>query len=373
MIAACSASQSASPRLAGVRDPAAFWRGVTTPIIEPIAGTHDALVTFVGHRPFGVASQLCEGPGDCADPAVQLRDTEIWYRTYRLRDDFRIGYSLVVDGTHVADPLNPRAIDQGSPVFGRSILELPHAPPQPWNERRVGVPAGKVTELEVGDHGAWVYTPASYDATHEYPLLVCFDGAEYVTSIPGPTILDNLIADGKIPPMIGVFVAQGPQRNVELSNNPAFLTYVTDALLPAVRARWHVTTEPRHTTVCGSSTGGLASAYFAFRRPDVFGNVLGQSSALWPGRTRDDPAREWLTRQYDAAAAKPIRFVLQVGIVEHKPTPGSGPSILDTNRHLRDVLVRKGYEVHYHEIAGGHEPLSWRGGLADGLVELCSH
>jgi enterochelin esterase family protein len=34
------------------------------------------------------------------------------------------------------------------------------------------------------------------------------------------------------------------------------------------------------------------------------------------------------------------------------------------------VLIAKGYELHYSEVAGGHEPLSWRGGLADGLIEL---
>jgi len=48
----------------------------------------------------------------------------------------------------------------------------------------------------------------------------------------------------------------------------------------------------------------------------------------------------------------------------------NGPSIFDTNRHLRDVLVRRGYDVRYSEIEGGHEPLSWRGGIADGILEL---
>jgi len=27
----------------------------------------------------------------------------------------------------------------------------------------------------------------------------------------------------------------------------------------------------------------------------------------------------------------------------------------------------KGYEFSYHEYGGGHEMLSWRGGIADGL------
>ena len=62
--------------------------------------------------------------------------------------------------------------------------------------------------------------------------------------------------------------------------------------------------------------------------------------------------------------------MLQVGILEIGPTPLDGPSILVTNRHLKDALSAKGYEVHYSEVAGGHEPLTWRGGIAEGLVEL---
>jgi enterochelin esterase family protein len=56
--------------------------------------------------------------------------------------------------------------------------------------------------------------------------------------------------------------------------------------------------------------------------------------------------------------------------MERSLTPRNGPSILRTNRHLRDVLVAKGYVLYYSEIAGGHEPLSWRGGLAEGLIQL---
>jgi len=34
------------------------------------------------------------------------------------------------------------------------------------------------------------------------------------------------------------------------------------------------------------------------------------------------------------------------------------------------VLLAKGYEVHYQEFNGGHDGLSWRGTLADGLLLL---
>ena len=43
---------------------------------------------------------------------------------------------------------------------------------------------------------------------------------------------------------------------------------------------------------------------------------------------------------------------------------------VEATRHLRDVLLAKVYKVHYQQFVGGHDGLSWRGTLADGLVAL---
>jgi enterochelin esterase family protein len=262
-------------------------------------------------------------------------------------------------------------------------VELPAAPSQPWILFNPAVPKGKIEEVEIkskvlsSQRRFWIYTPAGYDVkrTAPYPMLVCFDGWVYSHPefVPTPTILDNLIAGGEIPPMIAVFIdqAQQPQRNIELTNNQPFLDFVANELLPKVRQSWRATSNPATTIVCGSSSGGLASAFFAFSRPDIFGNVLSQSGAFWPGKEHNDPDHEWLTHQFQSAPKVAVRFVLQVGVLETGgPTPLNGPSILKTNRHLRDVLRAQGYEVQYEEIAGGHESISWRGGIAEGLIYL---
>ena len=397
-----------SPRLEGLRQdvakgsPAAlvdFWVEMKQngdPLVEPIAGDpQHVLLSFVfqgSDHTKGVAL-YCQ-LGNIRDPAANglatLAGTDVWFKTYAVRNDLRFSYSFFANPVpgvfasaeqQLADPLNPKSLKPGYGV-GRSYAELAAASPQPWlalsKEHYPHKYIAERIESKVlhGERNYDVYSPPNHDPkrAQPYPLLIFFDGADYADYdfVPTPAILENLMAAGKIPPVLAVFIHQSPQpqRNVELTNDQAFLDFVTNELLPAVRARYHATADPRQTVVIGSSTGGLAGCFFAFRRPDVYGNVLSQSGALWPGHTREDPGSEWLTHQYDSAAKLPIHFVLQVGTLERWNTPGNRLSILDANRHLRDVLRAKGYQVEYAEMGGGHEPLSWRGGLADGLIQL---
>ena len=65
----------------------------------------------------------------------------------------------------------------------------------------------------------------------------------------------------------------------------------------------------------------------------------------------------------------PVRLYLDAG--RSRPSPcGRFPSLLHANRHFRDVLLAKGYDVTYREFPGGHDYLWWRETIADGLVAL---
>src|SRR5262249_9518457 len=104
--------------------------------------------------------------------------------------------------------------------------------------------------------------------------------------------------------------------------------------------------------------------YEALQHPEVFGNVLAQSGAFYwvPDRYKGEEA-SWLARQYiTGPPPSALRFYMEAGIFES--------DILQSSRRLRDVLRAKGYEVNYREFAGGHDRLTWRGSLADGLIAL---
>jgi enterochelin esterase-like enzyme len=424
-----------SPRIAALRsaiesgDKAVvptFWEdmGKTgTPLIERLPDDQEnMLVTFLWKGTPATKNVLIVWfPFTMQSPdkyrLTQIADTSVWYRTLKVNKRKRFIYRLAPDapsfrsqddygedlfptiwaGSQI-DPLNgnrwaPDPEDPDVPTHqGFSAVEMPDAPSQPWDTRRKGIPEGKVerhmltSALMKNEREIGIYLPAGYAKTAPpYGLLILFDENAYLKNdkqsarIPTEAILDNLIAEKRIPPMVAVFVDNGPgnARSRELPCNPAFADFLNFELVPWVRRLYHVTTDPQQIVVGGSSYGGLAATYAALRHPETFGNVLSQSGSYWwtppktPGGSDFDSSAEpnWVAKQFISSPKLPVRFYMDAGSDEIDLS-GKGASILVPNRHLRDVLLAKGYEVHYQEFNGGHDYLSWRGTLADGLILL---
>src|SRR5262249_46133347 len=150
---------------------------------------------------------------------TRIGDTDLWYRTFKFPGDARFLYRLSPNDPlrfrdyeskgppSQLDPLNPRQ------RLGWSLVELPSAPPQPYAQLRAGVPEGQAehrrfaSEILGNERDVDVYTPPSYSPDgSDYALLVVLDLEEYRKGaiIPTPTILDNLIAEKRIPPTVAV-------------------------------------------------------------------------------------------------------------------------------------------------------------------------
>jgi enterochelin esterase family protein len=305
-----------------------------------------------------------------------------WERTYELPRDARTLYwftrtrmseqaELLHDPlnprmhAYVGDPENPEDVD----VVG-SLLELPDAAPFHWSVEREGVTRGTVelhrlaSERLGNERRVFTYTPPGYDAARTYPLVVCFDGWAYVQNayVPLPTVLDNRIADGRIPPVVAVLPDSLNQetRMRELLGHEPFVDFLTDELLPWAHEQLSFADDPARTVLSGSSAGGLTATFAALRRPDRFGLVLSNSAPYQRGSLPHDFA----TRDRLA-----VRFYLDAGALETIPWQQFGP-LLHANRHMRDVLLARGYDVTYREFPGGHDYVWWRETIADGLIAL---
>jgi enterochelin esterase family protein len=402
-----------SPRIRTLQSEAAdsgaldrFWAEAGkegTPLVDPIAeDPGHVLATFLWKQSFDTNNVLvlwnpfaAEHPDDYQ--MHKIEGTNVWYKTLRVPRGARFLYQLSPNDTLTrspnaqryataqADPLNPRRVPAPPDLTKYevvSIAELPGASPQPWSDPRPGVAKGELHKHTVrskvlgNERGVVVYTPAGYQkAGPALPLLLLFDADTYQSQVPVPAILDNLIAARKIEPRVAIMVNYPAQeaRECELFANPEFAEFVAAELIPWAAQNYGVATgAPARNIVGGLSAGGFAAAYIGLKHSELFGNVLSQSGAFWwspkgPGGDSEEP--NWLAREYAAAPAKPLRFYLEAGLFENDITGGGG-QILETNRHLRDVLRAKGYTVAYHEFPGGHDYLTWRGSFADALLEL---
>lgn len=267
-------------------------------------------------------------------------------------------------------------------TLGYNLPAIPsrHATEQSvdWTETKPNVPKGKVDLFTIADRKynrnrkIWVYTPPAYDAKMKTlnHLLICFDGSSYIDDIPAPTILDNLLAAGKIPPTVMVLVDNEAARLEDLANCKKFADFMAEELVPWVRKNYAVTSKSTETTLCGYSAGGLAAAYVAFQHPELFGNVLSQSGAFWRGNEGGSQELEWLTAQFKNTPKRDLRFYIEVGALETGKTAG-GPIFIEATQRLRQVLAAKGYDMRYLEVPNArHEPAHWRMQMADGLIYL---
>jgi enterochelin esterase family protein len=359
-----------------------FWEEVQgkTPLVELIPGDDQLRrVTFLWRGGAEASEVRLDGnfPPDSQDaPLLRLANTDVWFLTLRLPATARFTYGFKRPGKRqLLDPLNPLKFRSSS------FAELPAAPPQSWISVKPDVPKGAIwpeklrSENLKEERSVSIYTPPGYDPkSGSYGLLLLFDGQDYRGPMPIPTILDNLVAAKKIRPLVAILVDNPSEesRDRDLQCFPPFADFVAKELIPWARRRYRFSAEPERTIVGGVSLGGLNAAYCALRYPEVFGNVLSQSGAFsyFPGwedqETSDYSPFGWLIRQFVTTRKLPIRFYLEAGLFEND----CPEALLSQNRRMRDVLEAKGYPVVYSEFAGGHEFLSWRGSVADGLIAL---
>jgi enterochelin esterase-like enzyme len=367
-----------------------FW-AITTgnvPLIEEIAGQPDfRYVTFLW-RGDAATREVAIGLGDIPTPNpakwhfTRLGNTDLWFKTGRVPKDARFGYLLTVNGGALQpDPLNPLRF------AGRSVVELPGAPPQPWIASRSDSPKGRVREYQIDSsilgeqRGIGVYTPPGY--THSGAvarLLIVVDGETYGNNpeplVPTPRILDNLLAAGRIPPTVAVLVNTVSQakRERDLKCSENFEAFLATELVPWVRRNYHVSKRSDDVVVAGSSDGGLCALCAVRKYPNVFGNALSQSGDIFYDPHPVEPSNPytrdagWLVKQFLDLPHAPIRFYLEVGTLE-----AGVVNPVNEHRRLRDVLLALGYGVTYTEFSGGHDYLTWRNSLGDGLIALIGH
>jgi enterochelin esterase-like enzyme len=326
-------------------------------------------VTFVwqGDKPPWLLSDFS---GWEIEQAVQLTAAApaVWvYETDLPRNAF-IEYAYIIDPDmadsndgRTPDPFNPRAKWNGINATNHYFY-MPETAPTPLVKRRRGVPQGRLTrhkidpgELATGaKRDIFLYQPP---VDEPVPLLVVWDGRDYLKQAELPTIVNNLIADGQIRPLALAMVDNGRKnRFLEYGVSDISLALVTEIVIPLAQKELNlidVHQQPGAYAILGASMGGLMALYAGWRLPHIFGHVLAQSGAyaihehefvIYPLIRFQPPP--------------PIKIWLNVGTYDF---------LYDTSREMAQLLQKRGANVAYEEYVGGHNYYAWRDRLPNGL------
>ena len=234
-------------------------------------------------------------------------------------------------------------------------------------ERRDAIPHGKLELIEydsktVGTRRKMnVYTPPGYSRDSKYPVVYLLHGiggdeTEWIRFAHPAELFDNLIADGKMVPLIAVFPNGRAQKDDRPGDNPfttapAFAVFERDLLddvIPAIESRYSAKTDRESRALAGLSMGGGQTLNFGLTHLDRFAWIGGFSSApntRPPAELVPDPAA--VTRQ--------LKLLML--------TCGSKDGLMEISQSFHAYLKAHNVPHVWHVDGHAHDPEHWRSSL----------
>ncbi len=178
-------------------------------------------------------------------------------------------------------------------------METYPVPPAGFDVARDSIPHGdlKVVEYDSKTLGLRrvmrVYTPPGYSAARKYPVLYLQHGlgntsTEWTQRAKAPIIADNLLADGKMHPMVIVFPSgnatatttddkQGDRTSE--SYGTAYENDLLKEIIPFVESHYSVYTDRAHRAIGGMSMGSGQALNIGLSHLDLFGSITEVAAA----------------------------------------------------------------------------------------------
>ncbi len=271
-------------------------------------------------------------------------------------------------------PLTPGASD-GDYVIGPPYANAPELTP------RDGVPKGMVYHFTMDSTDSKIYPGIAKSAPGQvvpyHRRVTVYVPAQYVAGTPAPflvsqdsmgagefpTILDNMIADRRLPAMIAVMIdsgggdAQGSERGLEYDTvSGKYAEFIETEVLPRIARDYHVTftTNPDGRMTMGGSSGGAAAFSMAWYHPDMYHRVLtysgtyvNQQSPLNP----ESPHGAWEYHEHfiPQSRRKPLRIWMEVGQfdIRYKDDESTYHNWVLANQRMAAVLKAKKYHYQF--------------------------
>lgn len=207
----------------------------------------------------------------------------------------------------------------------------------------------------------YVYVPKQYASETAAPFIVAQDGKGYTNRLP--VVLDNLIAEHRLPAMIAVMIqngggdGRGSERGLEYDTvSGKYAEFVEKEVLPEVESRCQVklTHDPNGRATMGRSSGAACAFTMAWFHPDLYRRVLSYSGTFVNQQSpynRASPHGAWEYHDHliPQSDGKPMRIWMEVG--DHDlgfdRDEASFHNWVMANKRMAAVLKAKGYHYEF--------------------------
>ena len=295
---------------------------------------------------------------------VTYQETEGGHTWINWREHYLPGFARLLfrDGSTAGGPA-PRPAPPAEP---RPAVTL-SAAPSGFDRRRGEAPAGKVERIEYDSKTVGIkrkmviYTPPGYSQDQRYPVLYLLHGIGDTevgwTRERAQTVLDNLIADGLIKPMIVVMPYGRASANPlpkNIFDRGEFETYgnfeneLLRDIIPYIESHYSTKPDRESRALAGLSMGGGQSLNIGLAHLDTFAWIGGFSSA-----PNTKPATESVASP--DAAAKQLRLLWV--------SCGDRDNLMRISRGFHEALDRMKVPHTWYVSSGGHDFRVWRNDL----------
>ncbi|GAO42352.1 hypothetical protein FPE01S_01_13660 [Flavihumibacter petaseus NBRC 106054] len=217
-----------------------------------------------------------------------------------------------------------------------------------------------------------VYLPPGYTTKRKYPVIYLLHGlnsgaGQWPYWVRADYVIDNLLADGKIAPVIMVFpncntniTVANPKPDEQEERKGGFKGYaesfqndLLNDIIPYIESHYPVYTDRRHRALAGLSMGGGQSLNIGLSNINMFAYVGGFSSAP---NTHEFGGLSDTKLVADPAAAREQLKLLWLGC-------GSKDGLIRVSQRVHQYLKEQAVPHVWHVDDNGHDDTEWASNL----------
>ncbi len=294
----------------------------------------------------------------------------VWEGIYSNVQKGAYHYHFVVDGVNVYDPMASSSqetkalllVGNGHDFFGMR-KDIPHGA---MSQRYYFSNTLNKTRR------VHIWTPAGFEKSKEkLPVLYLIHGGggtdmAWSTIGCAGNIFDNLLAEGKIEPMIVVMPNGTIETEHILDRVPLFKKDFMNDLVPFIEENYPTYADAKHRAIMGLSMGGLETLEVVTNHPDEFSYIGVLSSGWWLSDSWKAKRGTVDDKQARLDQLKKVSKVFKQSVELLYFTQGGKEDLAyDNGMETLDLFKEAGITYKYSERPGGHSWLVWRKDLRD--------